>query len=103
MTTNSFGTHDKLQVDDVSYHSRKAWIDIENFVPLKEELFAKSGQLLKRTSLSEITKVQGRWFPMKMIYKDMLKSWKGTEMNIISIKFNQEIPEYIFTKAALKQ
>ena len=91
------------KVDDLSYHSRKTWIDIEYFVPLREELFAKSGQLLKRTSLSDIQKIDGRWFPMKMIYKDMLKSGKGTEMNFISIKFDQEIPEYIFTKAALKQ
>ena len=91
------------KVDDVSYHSRKIWIDTERFVPLKEELFAKSGQLLKRTYFSDIQKTQGRWFPMKMIYKDMLKSGKGTEMHITSINFNQEIPEYIFTKAALKQ
>ncbi|MCK4407105.1 MAG: outer membrane lipoprotein-sorting protein [Bacteroidales bacterium] len=91
------------KVDDVSYHSRKMWIDTEHFVPLKEELIAKSGQLLKRTSLSDVQEIQGRWFPMKMIYKDMLKSGKGTELHITSIKFNQEIPEYIFTKAALKQ
>jgi outer membrane lipoprotein-sorting protein len=91
------------KVDDVSYYSRKMWIDIEYFVPLKEELFAKSGQLLKRTSLSDVQKIQGRRFPMKIIYKDMLKSGKGTEMHITSIKFNQKIPEYIFTKAALKQ
>jgi len=75
----------------------------EHFVPLKEELFAKSGQLLKRTTLSDIQQIDGRWFPMKMVYKDMLKSGKGTEMHFTSIKFNQEIPEYIFTKAALKQ
>lgn len=90
-------------VDDVSYHSRKMWIDAERFVPLKEELFAKSGQLLKRSTLSEVQKIQGRWFPMKIVYKDMLKHGDGTEMHISSIKFNQEIPEYIFTKAALKQ
>ncbi len=91
------------KVDDVSYHSRKMWIDTEHFVPLKEELFAKSGQLLKRTSFSDVREIQGRWFPMKMTYKDMLKSGKGTELHITNIKFNQEIPEYIFTKAALKQ
>ena len=91
------------KVDDLSYHSRKTWIDVEYYVPLREELFAKSGQLLKRTSLSDIQKIDGRWFPMKMIYKDMLKSGKGTEMNFISIKFDQEIADYIFTKAALKQ
>ena len=70
---------------------------------MKEELFAKSGQLLKRTTLSDMQKLQGRWFPMKMVYKDMLKQGNGTEILISSIKFNQDIPAYIFTKAALKQ
>ena len=91
------------KVDDVSYYSRKMWIDKEYFVPLQEELFAKSGKLLKRTSLSDIQNINGRWFPMKMVYKDVLKSGKGTEMHFTNIKFNQEIPDYIFTKAALKQ
>jgi len=100
---NTFVLELVAKVDDVSYHSRKVWIDVERFVPLKEELFAKSGQLLKRTTLSNMQKIQEKWFPMHMVYKDMLKSGDGTEMNISSIKFNQDIPEYIFTKAALKQ
>jgi len=91
------------KVEDVAYYSRKIWIDTEKFVPLQEELFAKSGQLLKMTTLSDVQKIQGKWFPMHMVYKDMLKTGDGTEMQIISIKFNQDIPEYIFTKAALKQ
>ena len=90
------------KVDDAAYHSRKMWIDTERFVPVKEELFAKSGQMLKRTTLGDIQKIGGRWFPMNMVYKDMLKQGDGTEINITSIKFNQIIPEYIFTKAALK-
>jgi len=90
-------------VEDVSYHSRKIWVDKEYFVPLKEDLFAKSGQLLKRSTLSNIKKIQGKWYPTKIVYKDMLKQGDGTEMNIISIKFNQDIPEYMFTKAVLKQ
>ena len=91
------------KVEDVSYFMRKIWIDTDKFVPLQEELFAKSGQLLKKTTLSDVQKVQGKWFPMHMVYKDMLKTGDGTEMQITSIKFNQKIPEYIFTKAALKQ
>jgi len=93
----------KAKVEDVAYFSRKMWIDTEHYVPLKEELFAKSGQLLKRTTLSDIKQIQGRWFPTKMLYKDMLKQGDGTEFIIHDIKFDQEIPEYIFTKAALKQ
>jgi outer membrane lipoprotein-sorting protein len=91
------------KVEDVAYYKRKLWVNKKYYVPLKEELFAKSGQLLKQTTLSEIKQIQGRWFPTKMVYKDMLKQGDGTEFIVQDIKFNQEILEYIFTKAALKQ
>jgi outer membrane lipoprotein-sorting protein len=91
------------KVEDVAYHKRKMWVDTERFVPLKEELFAKSGQLLKRTTLSNVQKIEGRWFPMTVVFKDMLKAGDGTEFRMTSLKLNQEIPEYLFTKAALKQ
>jgi len=91
------------KVEDVAYAKRKIWIDRERYVPLKEELYAKSGQLLKRSTLSNVIKVDGRWFPATIIYKDILKQGDGTEFKITAVRFNQEIPEYIFTKAALKQ
>jgi outer membrane lipoprotein-sorting protein len=91
------------KVEDVAYYARKIWVDTEHFVPLKEELYAKSGQLLKRTTLSDIKQIQGRWFPMTIIYKDMLKEGDGTEFKMTSVKFDQDIPDYIFTKAALKK
>ena len=90
-------------MEDVAYYSQKIWVDAERFVPLKQEMFARSGQLLKRTTLSDVKQVQGRWFPMKIVYKDMLKDGDGTEFRMTSVKFDQDIPEYIFTKAALKQ
>lgn len=91
------------KVEDVAYYSQKLWVDAERFIPLKEELFAKSGQLLKRIELSDVQYIDGRWFPLTVNYKDMLKDGKGTEFHITSIKFDQDIPEFIFTKAALKQ
>lgn len=91
------------KVDNAAYHLQKIWVDTERFVPLKQEMFAKSGQLLKRTTLTDVKQVQGRWFPTKMLYKDVLKDGTGTEFRFKSVKFDQEIPDYIFTKAALKQ
>ncbi len=93
----------RAKVSDVAYATRKMWIDSEKYIPLKEELYAKSGQLLKRSTLSNVIRVDGRWFPATIVYKDMLKQGEGTEFRITSIRFNQQIPEYIFTKAALKQ
>ena len=91
------------KVENVAYYSQKIWVDAERYVPLKQELFAKSGQLLKRMTLTDVRQIQGRWFPMKMLYKDMLKDGDGTEFNLKSIRFDQTIPEYLFTKAALKK
>jgi outer membrane lipoprotein-sorting protein len=91
------------KVEDVAYARRKMWIDKERYIPLKEELYAKSGQLLKRSILSNVERVEGRWFPTTIVYKDMLKQGDGTEFKITGIKFDQKIPDYIFNKAALKQ
>ncbi len=91
------------KVTDVAYQSLKIWVDTRRFVPLKQEMYAKSGQMLKRATMSDVRQVQGRWFPMIIVYKDVLKEGSGTEFRITSIKFDQDIPDYIFTKAALKQ
>jgi outer membrane lipoprotein-sorting protein len=91
------------KVDDVAYASRKLWVDSERFVPLREELYAKSGKLLKRSTMNDVVQMKGRWFPKTIVYKDMLKQGDGTEFKILDIQFDQEIPEYIFSKAALKR
>ena len=87
---------------DVNYQMRKIWIDKDRYIPLKEELYAKGGKLLKKTELSEVTKINNRWYPMKIVFKDMLKKGDGTEFIIDEIQFNENIPEHIFTKASLK-
>lgn len=92
------------KVDDLAYASRKLWVDTERYIPLKEELFAKSGKLLKRSVMSDVVQIEGRWFPRTIFYRDMLKQGsEGTEFRITDIRFNSDIPEYLFSKAALKQ
>jgi len=88
---------------EVNYQMRKIWVDKARFIPLKEELYAKSGKLLKRMELFDITKIDNRWYPKKIVFKDMLKTGAGTEFVIDEIKFNQNIPDYIFSKASLKK
>ena len=90
--------------DDISYPKRREWVDSEYFLPIKEELYAKSGKLLKSTSMSDIKKFQGRWFPGKFIFKDELKkNSMGTEWIIEDIKFDVEIPEEVFLKSKLRK
>ena len=92
------------KVKGLSYPKRRSWVDKEYLLPIKEELYAKSGKLLKTASLEGIKKIQGRWFPSKFVYKDELKrNSKGTEWIIDNIQFNKKIPDSRFSKALLRK
>ncbi len=91
------------KVDDVNYYGRKIWVDKERLLGLKEDLFAKSGKLLKTTEVKEVFQVENRWYPKRAIFKDVLSSGAGTEFIIDEIEFDVAIPDYIFTKAVLRK
>jgi outer membrane lipoprotein-sorting protein len=91
------------KVEDISYYSRKVWVDKERWVPLKEERYSKSGKPLKRVEMKEVMNIGGRWYPKRILYKDLLQTGDGTEYLIESINLNVNIPASQFTKAALKK
>ena len=94
----------EARVKGLSYPKRRAWIDKEYLLPTKEELYAKSGKLLKTSTMEGIKKVQGRWFPSRFVFKDELKrNSKGTEWVIDDIKFDVDIPDSRFSKSKLRK
>jgi outer membrane lipoprotein-sorting protein len=88
---------------DVAYYSRKVWVDRERFVVIKEDRFAKGGKLLKRTEVQDVQRLEGRWVPKKIVFKDMLKTGEGTEFLLDEVRFNAEIPDHVFSKASLRR
>jgi outer membrane lipoprotein-sorting protein len=88
---------------DVSYHSRKIWVDKERYVPLRENRYAKSGKLLKTTEVLGVSQRQGRWVADRVSFKDALKAGLGTEFVLDSIRFDAAIPEHVFSKASLRK
>jgi len=94
----------EARVKGLSYPKRRAWIDKEYLLPTKEELYAKSGKLLKTSTMEGIKRVQGRWFPSRFVFKDELKrNSKGTEWVIDDIKFDVDIPDSRFSKSKLRK
>ena len=88
----------------LAYNSRKIWIDKERMIPLREELYAKSGKLIKSLRISEIMKVGERWYPRIWLFKDELKSnSRGTEWIVEKIEFDVSIPEKRFSKSGLRK
>jgi len=91
------------RVRDVTYHARRMWVDAERWLPLKEELYARRGKLLKTFTVTDVLQIGERWYPRRMVFKDMLSRGKGTEYIIESIDFDTEVPDHLLTKAALRR
>jgi len=89
--------------EDIAYHHRRVWVDKDRYVLLRENLYAESGKLLKTVDVREVMRVQNRWVSKSVLYKDVLKDGEGTEFLIDSIDLDASIPDYLFSKAALKR
>ena len=94
----------EAKINGLAYPKRKLWIDKEYLLPMKEELYAKSGKLLKTLTMSDVKRIQGRWFPSRFNFRDELKrNSKGTEWIIDDIEFDIEISNSRFSKALLRK
>lgn len=94
----------KKDADEVTYAQRKIWVDKERYLPLKEERYAKDGTtLLKNFEIRSVMKVGDRWYPKEMYFKDVLANGQGTRYIIDDIKIGVDIPDYMFTKASLRE
>ena len=91
------------KVPDVSYATRKVWVDEERYVPLRENRYAKSGKLLKTTEVMNVSRHDGRWVADHVTFRDALKEGAGTEFVVDSLQLNVSIPDYILSKASLRK
>ena len=82
---------------------RRLWVDKERFTVLKEELFARSGKLLKTTTVESVRRFGGRWIPDRVRFKDVMNEGQGTEFVIEEIEFDAVIPDTLFSKASLRK
>jgi outer membrane lipoprotein-sorting protein len=91
------------KLEDITYYSRKLWVDKERWLPLKEERYARSGKPLKRSQLLDVFQLENRWYPKRILYHDLMQNGDGTEYLIESVIMHADINETQFTKAALKK
>lgn len=81
----------------VSYYRRVSWIDQERFVIMKEELYAQSGRLLKYTEIQKVEEFDGRWYATESVMENKLKKNTQTKFKVISIEFDVEISDDLFS------
>lgn len=94
----------KARDDSVTYPKRKAWIDKEDKVALKQELYALSGMLLKTWTMSAVQDFPGnRRFPTKMVITDHIKKNSRTTLEFSDMTFGVKLPSEVFSKRWLER
>ena len=91
--------HDKT----TTYQSRKLWVDPGRKVVLHQELYAKSGMLIKDVVFSGYRLIDKRLFPREMVFRDLLKEDTRTTYMFDVIKFDVKIPVKYFSQSILKR
>ncbi len=82
---------------DVQYDKRKIWVDEERFVPLRQEMFAQSGKLLKVFRTLEVRRIEGRYFPVKSEVVDELKADSRTDFAMKEVRFDVPVNPELFS------
>lgn len=88
------------KVQGLQYQTKKMWIDSELFISLKEEMYAKSGLLLKTANILEYKSIQGKVIATIIEMKDVARQNTKTVFSIKDYVFNANIPD---TKFSLKE
>ena len=82
----------------VSYPKRVTWIDAETGIPLKQELYALSGMLLKVWTMSDVkTHEGGRRFPSRMTIRDAVRKSSVTRLEFKELRFGIELEREVFS------
>lgn len=91
------------KVPEVTYYSRKMWVDKNMYISVKVELYAKSGKLLKEVFISEFERIGRYNYPTSIRMVNKIRKDTYTELVLEDVELDIKIPERIFTKAYLER
>lgn len=94
----------KAKDNGVTYPKRVTWVDQETFIPVKQELYALSGMLLKTWTMTDVKTYEGgRRFPSKMTIEDHVKKESKTRIEFKDIEFGVAHEAEVFSMRWLER
>lgn len=88
---------------EVTYEKQVIIVDQGWFIPVKIELYARGGRLLKNMTQTNVKKINDRWVPFEIGIQDTRKRNSLTTMKFEKISFDVGVPKRAFTKGYLKR
>lgn len=93
----------KAKSPRAKYDRRVLTVDAERFVVLSEEMFARSGRMLKSMVAKEVKRIGDRWYATTVVMVDKLRKNSSTTMVMESLRLDVAIDPGLFTRAALER
>jgi outer membrane lipoprotein-sorting protein len=88
---------------EISYPKRKVWVDQSTRIPVRQELYALSGMLLKTWTMEAPKQFDSRWYPTRMILEDKLQEGTRTVLEFSDLTFGDRVDESVFEKRWLER
>lgn len=88
--------------ENSQYGKRVIWVVKDNYVPVKTEYFDKKDRLIKVFTGKGLSKIDGIWTVTMSEMQD-LKRKHRTLMKTVSMKYNSNIPDKVFTREYMKE
>lgn len=89
--------------EEVTYYKRKIWVDKDNYVVHRSEMYAKSGKLLKIMHIMKYIQVGDRYYSSHMRMEDKIRGNTYTDIIMTDIELDVEIPDRIFSMQNLER
>jgi len=81
----------------------RAWIDIENGMPLAQDFFDEDGERLRELRFGDFRELDGRHVPHRWELTPLDKQGHKTLIELLEIEFDAPMKDDVFTKRNLKR
>lgn len=86
-----------IDPEDSQYSYRISWIRKDNFVPVKMEMYDKSGDLVKVMQVLDLQQISGYWTPLEAIMENVQTGHK-TKISVKKIVFDEGVDKRVFSQ-----
>jgi outer membrane lipoprotein-sorting protein len=90
-------------VKDAPYYKRKMWVDKSLFIQWQEEMYAKSGTLLKVSHVLDVKTIGARHFPTKIEMVNRLRKDTKTVFEMNDVVFDVKVDNAVFSLQNLQR
>lgn len=84
-----------------TYQLQKVYISINSYLPVKFEMYSKSGKLLKTMTYSNYVEKNGVWYPTQIKIVNAVKKNSSSYITVTDLQFNVTLDESKFNKEEL--